>query len=1492
MPHSRAPNDKLYVIGIGASAGGLEAITSLIGPLKPDLPCAYVVLQHLSPSYRSMMVEILSRETVLKVKEAKQGDVPEMGTIYVVPSNYNAILKEGQLTLIPAPPEVVPKPSINQFFFSLAVEEGEAAIGVVLSGTGSDGTAGLRAIQAAGGFAFAQRPETAKYDGMPLAAIDAGVADHILAPEEIASQLYQMLSNQISAQEDIVPPADVFERLLNKLHEKLQLDFSGYKIGTLMRRIRRRQIATSKLDLASYLSFIEANNQELDVLARDILISVTAFFRDRDSFDALETVIQTLCNTKPPGSEIRVWVAGCASGEEAYSVAILLAEALGEKLPQYRLQVFATDIDDNALNVARRGVYPAASMAEVPEELLNRYFLPINNTYEVSKLLRDMIVFARHNLVSDPPFLRLDLVSCRNVLIYFDALLQARVFHCFHFGLNKDAHLFLGRSESVAQAESLFVSLDRRQRLFRKSGDATPILPGINPSLQRTMPQRRDRKIQVLLSGLVDHFGLTAVLCDVEGNILHSVGDVDRYLQFPVGTARLTISDATVAEFRGELLTLLHQCRQNAKPQRGRRHTLDKDSWRIVIEPLTDANSQMLLVLFVPEKSQRHEAEEPRALPDRVLEDELVATREHLQTLVEEMATANEEMQALNEEAQASNEELQATNEELEAANEEMQATNEELISLNEELNAKTLELSRLSEEYAHLYDTLDFPILVFDRALQMSRFNAAAGRRFGLRQTALCQPVSSLRLPNALHDLEQSLKELLANAQPINRCIVVEDKNLHLSINPGFDQTGHIRNLIVTLIDITEITRAQADLQESQSRLTALMENTTTIFAMKDIRGDYLYANPRFLEFFAIDANGYIGKNDFTLLPHGLATSFWGDNIESMRRRDRVIREHCVELGDSLYHLRTVSQLLSDSFGHPSAFIVEAEDITASKQAEQQLRITARVFDQAGEAIVITDPQSVIQTVNSAFTQITGYASHEAIGKRVGKLLGSGRHSKEFYDQLWDALKKGGHWQGEIWNRRKDGQIYPEWLTINRIENTDNQPEHYVAIFSDISNLKDTQRKVEFLATHDPLTGLPNRTLFQDHLRHAISRVRRENSRLALLFIDLDNFKTINDTLGHDVGDDLLCMAAERLRQAVRDVDTVARLGGDEFTAILMDCNEEAAEQVANRLVDDLSISYEINGRTLFISATIGIAFYPDDSQDSIGLLKAADTAMYRAKEEGRNRILFFRPDLHTKLLKQKALENGLREALSKNRLRLVYQPKFVLNGQTSLVGAEVLLRWHDPELGIISPGEFIPVAELSGLILAVSDYLLDSLLSQILAWREQGIDVPPLAINLSPKCVRESDYAWKIIEALNSKAIGSDLLQVEITENALLENNGTVLNNLQAINEVGIKISIDDFGTGYSSLSYLKRLPLNALKIDKSFVDGLGSDPEDEAIAYAILNLAKALNLETVAEGVETHQQLDWLKQHDCDQVQGYLLSRPLEVVDFTDLLKRQIS
>jgi len=1490
-----------YIVGIGASAGGLEAVTQLVSHLNSQIPCAYILLQHLSPRHRSLMVEILGRETSVKVKEAVDGEIPQVGVIIVVPASFNATMSEGRLRLVTAGPEVVPKPSINKFFISLAAEEGDAAVGVVLSGTGSDGTAGLRAIQSAGGFTFAQKPETAKFDGMPRAAIDAGVADRILSPEEIAADLAKLGQLKNEAMLDEGQGRDLVKILLRRLQEHTQIDFSGYKIGTLMRRIQRRLVATNMVDVAAYLDYLDSHPDELARLSKDILISVTAFFRDRDAFNVLGQAVRNVCSRKTAGSEIRVWVAGCATGEEAYSIAMMFADTLGERLSQFKIQIFATDIDENALSFARRGLYPAAAMSEVSPDQLLRYFHPRNQVYEASKQLRDLIVFARNNLVCDPPFMRLDLVSCRNVLIYFEAALQTRVLNTFQFGLNPDAYLFLGRSESIAHAENMFRPVDRRERLFCRSNAPVSsdmmLLPNVEaPATHHTASSasRRERRLLGdMLQGLTHHYGAFAVMIDENQMIIHTAGDASRFLSFPVGTPKLGLVDVVSEPLRGELLALLHRGIRRREMQIGRVRRLGNTRLRISVSPIEKSTDGYFLVLFDPVVTTKKTTEsadvEAVEASENMVEDELISTREHLQTLIEEMATSNEEMQALNEEAQAGYEELQATNEEMEAANEELQASNEELISVNEELNIRTAELAKFTAEYEHLYNTLEFPVLVFDTQMSLHRFNSAAVRLYGLKSSATGQPLHRLRLPNYLNPLEDMIGSALANADRETAITHYEGRDYQLIITPGQDVRGETISLIASVIDVTELSRARKDLEDARQMQTMLMERTTVMYVMKDVRGQYLYSNPRFCDFFSLDAHDIIGKSDFAVFPNNIAADLWAYDLQALREGKPVVAQHLIQYDDNKRHIEAIHIPMLDKEGNISAISMEATDITYRKHAEEQLRLAARVFDRAGDAILVTDAEGRISTVNPVFVKITGYSLEEAVGRTPGELLSSGKQSKSFYADLWRALKVDSNWHGEIWNKRKNGEIYPEWLTINRLDDDNGKVEHYIAVFSDLSDIKNAQSRADYLATHDPLTTLPNRNLFHDRLRQSIASARREKNTTALLFIDLDEFKMVNDSLGHDAGDSLLKIVSERLLTCVRDVDTIARLGGDEFTAILDDCPPAQAEHIARRMLDELSRSFDLVGQRVFVSCSIGIAFYPDDGEDSATLVQAADTAMYRAKEAGRNRFEFFRPDMRVAIMERATLETALRIAIQQKRLTLVYQPRILL-ADRSLAGAEALARWHDPNIGHVAPDRFIPIAEQSGLIVELSRLLLNQLLDQLVEWRTLGLKLLPIAFNLSARDFRVIDTADFILSALEMRELPVSVLQIEITERVMVDDQAIVKNNMQTLHEAGIELSIDDFGTGFSSLAYLKRMPLSALKIDRSFVDGLPKDENDASIARAVIGLAQAMSLITVAEGVETEQQLTWLIEHGCIEAQGYYFYKPMDAIAFEDLLVRK--
>ena len=577
---------------------------------------------------------------------------------------------------------------------------------------------------------------------------------------------------------------------------------------------------------------------------------------------------------------------------------------------------------------------------------------------------------------------------------------------------------------------------------------------------------------------------------------------------------------------------------------------------------------------------------------------------------------------------------------------------------------------------------------------------------------------------------------------------------------------------------------------------------------------------------------------------------------------------------------------------GAETCMLTIARDITERHQMQEKLLQTATVFQSTAEGIVFTDLQQTITAVNRAFTEITGYSESEALGQ-TPRILASGLHDSAFYIAMWHQLSSEGHWQGEICNKRKNGETYPCWMTISAVRDSEHQITHFVAVFADISSLKHAQDRLDHQAHHDPLTNLPNRLLFENRLQQALSDPDRYGQQGAVLFLDLDRFKNINDSLGHPIGDLLLKAIALRLKEQLRDIDTVARQGGDEFIILLPALkNPSDAELIANKLLACFNAPFVAGEHELFISASIGTSIYPDDGTDVATLVKNADAAMYRSKLKGRNRIERYTHDLTAQASARVLLEQELRRALERGQLSLSYQPKISLKDH-SLVGAEALIRWNHPELGNIPPDRFIVLAEENGMIIPIGDWVLEHACHQLNAWKQIYEPFGPVSVNLSGTQLRQPALLARIQELLTSYSLEPGGLQLEITENFIMSQTEEALDVLHKLKQMGVQLAIDDFGTGYSSLSYLKRLPLNTLKIDQSFIRGLPDDVDDVAIVRAIIALGRSMQLTIIAEGVETQAQQDFLAKEGCEQIQGYIVSVPLSADEFAaSFLRMSIS
>ena len=673
-------------------------------------------------------------------------------------------------------------------------------------------------------------------------------------------------------------------------------------------------------------------------------------------------------------------------------------------------------------------------------------------------------------------------------------------------------------------------------------------------------------------------------------------------------------------------------------------------------------------------------------------------------------------------------------------------------------------------------------------------------------------------------------------------------------------------------------------ELKMTRTCLKSLLDSSTDGVHILDLDGNLIEWSPSFIEMLGYSDQEALLLNvkewdvmhspeEINTIINTISTSGKMTVETRNRRKDGVLID---------VEITTKPIILEDT----QYIYASARDITKRKTMENELHKLSQAVEQSPVTVVITDLEGTIEYVNTTFEQTTGYTKNEAIGNNL-RLLKSGKTSKKTYVEMWAYITHGKIWYGELTNKRKDGTEYIEAMKIAPIFQSDGHISHYMAIKEDITEKKQAEEHLQYLANFDPLTGLPNRRQLEHRTDYALKLAKRNNGTFAVMFLDLDHFKDINDSLGHKAGDMLLVEVAKRFVSVVRDEDTVSRLGGDEFVFLLPNSDSKGVVHVVKKLLDALAQSFSFDQYELTVTASIGIAVYPSDGTDHQTLSKNADAAMYRAKQNGRNNYCFFTQTMQDHTSRNLQLSNALHNALNRRQLKVVYQPQISsLDGQ--IIAAEALLRWTHPEFGEISPAEFIPLAEENGLILPIGEWVLRTAVRQAKHWIQSGFKPMGIAVNLSAAQFRHPDLPQLVVKILNEAGLPPEYLDIELTEAVAMHNPDLACAIMDNLHHHGIRMSIDDFGTGYSSLSYLKKFKVHKLKIDKSFVHDIHTDPEDKAIVKAIISMAHELGLKSIAEGVETAEQLNFLREHGCDEIQGYYYSKPLNADDFETFLR----
>lgn len=1502
------------IIGIVFSAGGFDPLMSILPQLSADSGSVYVVLQHMSKAQENLLGPLLARKSKMPVLSLENNCQLQANHIYIGPPGYQVAMNDYKVSLQDRETNIPQEQLFDVFLYSLAREQRDRAVAVVLSGAGNDATKGAVAIRQAGGLVLVQDPTTAEFRSMPESVVNASAPDLILSPAKLGT-LIDALAKEIDKPTTLEEGSSSYQRIVRLLYSASHVDFSRYKISTLQRRIGRRLFLNRMTDqIQSYIELLEGSEEELNALSRDLLIGVSSFFRDSDMFGLLSDEYLPEILSAPLEKQIRIWVAGCATGEEAYSYAIAILEHARTQGKTIDFKILASDLNNHSIKFAGRGIYPESIRSEVPADYLERYFNRVEKGYRICDKVREHLIYFQHDMTEDIPFTNIDLVSCRNVFIYFNPDIQKLVLRAFGFALRMGGLLVLSPSESIGNNNNFFQLLNERWRIYRlqqkpriqspltgwrKQMDPHLFFDRKNAGYKTGLQEDGLRERLLLLLG--ERFVPLILVVNYQGEILYILGNANGILHFPSGEpvndlSRLAdpslrlpittglkkmISDPSEIEF-SQIPVALTQGQEaiiNLRLVRIPGSTLQTELVAVLFEKIRATQNSSHLSETVSVSGQTLDSLTEQRVSE--LEEELFYTKQSLRTAVEELEATNEELQSANEEMQSGNEELQS-------ANEELQSTNEELITVNNEYQEKVRELSRLNEDINNLMLSAEVVTVFVDNDRKVRLMSPGAQSIFYVIQQDLGRPITQLKHRLIDVDLTQLIEQVLTE----NRVFEHEGQTAEgitylVRAHPFLSHDNEVSGVALNFVYITVI----RETEQQMNRLAAVVTHARDAIILTDLKGNIQGWNGGAQQLYGWLEDEALNMPYSDLLPPNGHTAQEWIYKQIIEGRTPAPQEavRMSKNGQEVSVWITYTPIY-DINGQIKEIATFEQDITEKQQMEREIRLAAVAFDTI-DGIMVTDANSRILRVNKAFTTITGYREDEVVGLKPS-ILHSGNQTQDFYKKMWQHLTQHGTWKGEIWNRNKIGNIYPEWLTINAVKDKLGKVTHYIGVFRDISDKKASEAEIHKLAFYDSLTGLPNRRLLSDRLTQAIAHAKRENGFGALMFLDIDRFKQINDSLGHTIGDRLLQKIANRLQLSLRFEDTIARIGGDEFIIVLFNIGRKQlesisfAETIARKILKVIDAPFEMDGHSLHTTASIGVTLFPEGEDTVEDLLRQADNAMYLAKKKGRNRMCFFDPSMQAAADAWLEMEKSLREATIKQQFELYYQP--LVNSEKGCIGAEALVRWCKPDGTVVSPLDFIPMCEETGIILEVGRWILREACRQFNEWQRSGYhQLQRIAVNISPRQFSHDSFIEDVLQIVRDSGLPPHYLELELTENLLLDGIEHVTSIMHRLKDEGIRFSIDDFGTGYSSLAYIKRLPINKIKIDRTFIRDILDDKDDVCIVESIIAMGEKMGLELIAEGVETSEQLQLIRQMGCQNYQGYLFGKPLPPEAFIALL-----